>query len=80
VDTVAENFLYRTRIEIRQCGAASADFQDFSGQTASGRASPDPLQALRRRPTDRGRDSIPGECGAIHAVRGVDETRAEHYV
>ena len=60
---IAEDFVCRPRIEIRQGRATPADFQDFGSEAASGLAAPDPLQALFRRPMDRGRDGFSGEQG-----------------
>ena len=59
---IAQDLVWRPRVEIRQGRATLADFHDFSSEAATGLATPDPQQALFRRPTDRGCDRFSREC------------------
>jgi hypothetical protein len=59
---VTQDFVCRPRIEVQQGGAASADFEELAGKTASAAVTADPLQSLFGGSTDRGRDRLSCQC------------------
>jgi hypothetical protein len=77
---IAQDLVWRPRIEIRQGRATLADFHDFGSEGTTRLAAPDSEQALFRRPTDRCRDGFSRECRKLpyrFFRRGVFDTKRD---